>query len=410
MVFQAQDRINYMVHASSTLTDWSHLVTVRGEGELTWILPPAQTSYQQRFFRVAPVVARGVDELTSWAAYMASGAGDFRIGLIGDSYTHHPTRYVRRLRDNLAVVHGDLAAGCCCFGFKPTFRKNGSIDAGQLDFSLNPNDWTATYGDGYGPDACHVVSNSAGASITVAVGADTNTLRIHYVSTVGSSGFRYNVDGGGWNTQPTDGTLAYASTDVDVSAETAPFDLTLEALSAGVTLLAAEAINTGDGIVAHKLGASGRLADNFMTNQIARDATRALDLDMVIVMFGTNEQASNRTPASFGAAIENIIQTLRDDNPAIDVVLILPPYTMLEEEAPTHYSLDAYGEELERIAGLSMACTVKLTEVFGPASELQNLIDDGLMSTDRIHPTKGSGSGGYLIADTIGDLVFSLYE
>lgn len=197
---------------------------------------------------------------------------------------------------------------------------------------------------------------------------------------------------------------------LDLRAHTAPYDVEIEALGADVTLIGAEAIKEGSGVVVHKLGATGRASYNFATNTVSKQSLVQLNLDMVIIMFGTNEQLGGQIQSViwYKGALSNIISSLRAGNPAMDVVLMLPCYTKYETEDPRTYKLQDYGKAMREVALEKKAAFIDFTEVFGPAAELQNLIDAGLMHFDRIHPTIGPGSGGFLIADTLEKSIFGL--
>ncbi|MEM1084363.1 MAG: SGNH/GDSL hydrolase family protein [Verrucomicrobiota bacterium] len=405
--FTAQSRVSYLVESSTGLLDWEHQATLRGDGPIIWSLPRAKMQDGRRFFRIAPFKAVGVDRLHRWPAYVDQG-GRFSIGLFGDSYTHAPLRYGRPLAEALSNEFGDLGPGFCGFGFTGTGSRNGAIDPDQLSYRLSESDWSSAYGFGFGPDACHITALSPRAALTITAGPGIEALRIHYVRSPGSGGFRYRVNQGLWRARPTGGENQFASLDIGLPDNSGSTEVDLEAIFAGVTLLGAEAVVQGDGVVVHKLSVTGGRAEAFMTNQVSKDAVNALGLDMAVIFFGTNEHAGNRTPASFENAVRNMIGGLREGSPDIDIVLVLPPYTMFESEVATAFSLQAYGERLKKIAEDLNGAYVDFTQVFGPATELQYLIDVGLMRSDRVHPTTGEGSGGQLIAETLGYEVLGL--
>ena len=117
------------------------------------------------------------------------------------------------------------------------------------------------------------------------------------------------------------------------------------------------------------------------------------------------------TPAilAYLAALQNIITTVRSVKPGIDVILMLPCYTQYELELPRAYKLHDYGKVMLEVVAANNAAYIDFSDVFGPAAQLQTLIDAGLMATDRIHPsTTGVGSGGYLMADTISKSILGL--
>lgn len=399
---------SYMIESSPDLISWTHRVTRRGPGIVQWSLPSADASAPRNFFRLGKVVAHGLSNLTGWAAYQASPSGSFRIGAIGDSYTANRDRYVKRLKQTLASTYGDLGAGFLGFSAWATFSSsvNGSSDETQLSCSVPAAQWTSVYGSGYGPDAGHVTAATSNSSLSVTVHKSVDSLKIYYAKTASSPGFRYGFQTGGitssWTNVPTAaGATSLGTESLTVSSRAAPYTMEIQALGTGVALIGVEAVINGTGVVLHKLGSSGGRASGF-TGSMPAASLRQLDLDMAIIMFGTNEQGGNVTPAAFKANLQSISNNLRTQNPAVDLVFMLPCYTANELESPRAYKLQDYGNAMRDVATANQGAFLDFTQIFGPAAELQNLIDSGLMHTDRIHPsTTGIGSGGFLMADTI---------
>jgi len=408
--FQPLEQISYKICASQDFQTWKHLASVRGTGSFDWLLPDSELLLARRFYRAESVAAIGSEHLTGWQSFKLAEAGKYRIGLIGDSYTHARTRYSLRLKQMLAAEYGDLGAGYLSFGFHTSAGYNGSVDNEEFNYSLIKTEWIPTYGNGYGPDACHVTSAVVRAAITVRILKTVDSIQLRYVNQVGSGGFRYRINSGAWVSVATDAELGLGNHEITLGNIVAPYEIEIEALAAGVTLMGVEAVKSGDGVVVHKLAVSGGRALVFATNDLAKTSTASLQLDMAVIMFGTNEHLGNQAPWSFRQGLVNIVQTLRSSNPSIDLVFALPCYTKYELENPRAYNLQDYGAVMRSVAEEYQGAYIDFTEVFGPADQLQNLVDAGLMSSDRIHPTTsyaGEGCGGYLIANTIYKSVLS---
>lgn len=406
--FEAEPGYSYKLSSSSDLGSWSHLVSLRGSGEIDWPLRSSELGQPRMFFRAKKVAASNVENLTGWTGFQSAMTGRFHIGLIGDSYTHARDRYAKRLKQILATQYGNLGAGYLGFAYVLGSGDNGSIDETELNYVIPHEQWAKQYGSGFGPDACHVISSVPNATLTVQIRKTVDLMKIFYATEPGTGGFRYRIAGGSWSSVVTDGPESLGIEQVDVQSHTAPYDLEIEALAAGVILIGAEAIKTGDGVVVHKLGATGRRAIDFANNALAKASLSELNLDLAIIMFATNEQYGNQSPVRFKTGLTNIITSLRADHPSIEIVLMLPCYTKYELESPRTYKLQDYGKVMREVASTNHAAFIDFTEVFGPAVELQNLIDAGLMATDRVHPTTGASSGGHLIADTISRSLLSV--
>ncbi len=403
----------YKVSASTNLVVWEHLASLRGQDVVPWTLPAAELGYAQRYFRADKVVGQGQSGLTRWTNFQATAGARLQIGFIGDSYTQNRSRYTKRLKQTLAAQYGNLGAGFLGFASFSAAGLNGSVDETELDYTIAYTNWTTKNGSGYGPDAGHVTSVSNNASLTISVKKTVETNKLYYVKSPGTAGFQYRIRNAAttnsWVTNSTDAALALGLTAIDCRTNIAPYYIDLEALGVGVSLIGAEAIKTGPGVVAHKLGCSGGRAEQFAANAVAKAALNELNLDLIIIMFATNEQGGNATPASFKIALQNIITTVRSVKPGIDVILMLPCYTQYELEIPKAYKLHDYGKVMLEVAAANNAAFIDFSDVFGPATELQHLIDAGLMAADRVHPsTTGVGSGGYLMADTIAKSLLNL--
>jgi hypothetical protein len=187
--------------ASEDLITWKHLVSLRNPTQVDWPLRTSELNCERLFFQSEKVVATGLENLKCWQAFRsAEDTGRFQIALIGDSFTHARDRYAKRLKQNLATRYGNLGAGYLGFGYAQNSTNlftNGSIDETQLNYTIPTDQWTYQYGNGYGPDACHVVALVPNAQISIQVKYTVEEMKIYYVTKLGSLGFRYRIAGGG---------------------------------------------------------------------------------------------------------------------------------------------------------------------------------------------------------------------
>lgn len=394
---------SYTLFSSPDLKQWSHIASLR---DGIWQLPASELGYFRRFYRINKVVPLGDlnTALSRWNDFKLGLAERYHIGLIGDSYTHSRERYPKRLKRTLAARYGNLGAGYLSFAefTSGEYRfPNGSVDETELSYDMPEAEWIAQYGDGYGADSCHMTSAITNAKITINVLLSVERMHLYYAKKPNGGGFRYRVRGGAWAVVDTaDVSLSLGIEVLDLEEYDAPYDLEVETLASGVTMMGAEAIKSGNGVAVHKLGATGKKATSFVTNSVARDLLGELNLDMGIILFGTNEQGGNQSPVVFKAALENICSSLRSNSPLVELVLIVPCYTKYESEDPRAYKLEDYRNAMIEVAVAFDDVLLDLTEVFGPEDALQDLIDTGLMASDRIHPST-SGVGAYVIADAI---------
>ena len=288
--------------------------------------------------------------------------------------------------------------------------KNGSINSAWMEAFLDATEWTSTYGYGYGPDACHLTSESEASNISIWLKLQYDRVRIYYVTDPESRGFRYRVNGySDWQVVDTGESQEAKMIEISDLPTQKYTEVQIEALSANVHLLGASALIDGNGVVVSKLARSGGMASMFAHNEYAVASYGLLDLDMGLILFGINEQFNGVSGSDFRASIEALVLALRSVNPQIDIVLVLPNYTKFELEQSTGISLDVYRAELQSLALIMDCCFFDMTKVFGPAKRLQDLIDNGLIYSDRIHPTtvqSGRLTGGGVMATTLFDELF----
>ncbi len=253
----------------------------------------------------------------------------FGIAILGDSWSHSPQRYSGPLAETLVGEYGGFSSGWIGFGYPDTRTqlRNGSVLTSVYTLTV-PIGWTPTYADADTPDIALLTTTNAGATIQVS-GPDNGdtTFTLYYLGTADGV-VRYRWNGGAWtnlplpNTSPADNVGTIALTGTPAGAWT----LNIESVSGTVSLCGMVCSRAGNGVVVHKLAATGsRLAQ-----WTARDATKwkaaftALgEVNLTIMMFGTNDQRSTFI-GDFTTQINEQIDRLRAVNPAMDILLMAP--------------------------------------------------------------------------------------
>jgi hypothetical protein len=287
------------------------------------------------------------------------------IALVGDSYTHNPTRYSGGFAQAEIADQGDGGGGWTGFGFvdggaggpyvlngtQPTLP-NGNVRPSQYTMQ-HVGAWTSSYGIVPAPDACCAVSATAGDRIVLGFPAAASGLYpaltavdLFWIGTADGV-MRYSWNGGStWTSVNLQGTVgdcsfaALAGFPTNGSAGT----LIIEVVSgtckpAGVNWISGTetvsssggAVNItvagASGAVIHKLGATGRKAQDFATvsaNTSWGAALARLGINTLSIMHGTNDQGASRTPEQFEADLVTIASEALVAVPSLDVVITMP--------------------------------------------------------------------------------------
>jgi len=361
--------------------------------------------------------------------------GPIKVCMIGDSFTHGTYRVCKPFRDMMMSTRNggktfqNAGAGYLSFAWHSVVNgaprlANGSVDTSELDIAItnaNVAKFNVTYGNGHGPDAAHIESNTDGAAFNIEVKeTPLNAIKLLYVKQSTGGSFTYSVNGASAVTVATAGTSALGTVDIDLSGQTSvPYNITITC-NDNVILIGAVGDKTVTdnnlgGFQLHKCGRTGGTAANFAQTTVWKDSFAALDSDATFIMFGTNEMSGNVTPATYATNIENIITNIRAVKPLQDIILMLPIFTKYEWEVPKTYKLGDYRTALIALAN-SKACgfidfsrivqpieTTGLTN--GVDAQFQLLVDANVISTDRVHPQT---SGGYLMSRAIVDYLYTV--
>lgn len=321
-----------------------------------------------------------------------------------DSYSRDTSIYTLRSARRLWSIYqkgiepntsGPIGWGYLSFGGADTSLKNGSI--------VNPGAVTAsgfvgTYYGGDSPDISVMESSTAGATLSWA--EDFRLARSHTLFAEGGSGvISYFATGMASPTQIDLSSLPAGIQLIPLNdiPTTSNGTFTITVVSGTVKLYGMNIVDpTSNGVVWHKLGASGSSTANW----IARDATRwkksfaALGADLFTIMTGTNDQGAGMLPATFKANLIELIDRARSARPNIDILLICPA----ENQRTTNvYPMTEYAKAMYEVARYDRdVAFLNLQSSFGvkPADYAAGSTRPW-MNSDGIHPAPDTG--GYAI-------------
>jgi lysophospholipase L1-like esterase len=258
--------------------------------------------------------------------------------------------------------------------------------------------WTERY---QSPDALglHIsdsTSSERGASKWAFINGfyNVDSITIHYIRQPGGGKFRYRVDDGKWKKVKTKGqTLQLGTRQIDLPS--ANHSLTVEVLKGTVTLVGADFQLGSKGVKLHMIGNTGSKASQWaqVNADLWQQGLAALNPNLVVIQFSTNEQSQLETPALMVAAYRTLISRIRAAAPTADVLLTTDPDTA-NSVNPAYLPTSAYRDAVRELALSLGVGFVDFYERLGPYADANAR---GLY-LDPVHPNQ---AGGKMLADFV---------
>ena len=316
--------------------------------------------------------------LPNYDARLARGQS-IVVAMIGDSWVNDERRGMAALRTRFAAALGVSGAGYV------SANTDNVRTPPQVSRSRSGT-WTdVRTSGGIGPEAAHAVSSDVGAQLVITPAQTVDRYVIHYLQRPDGGSFSYRFGAGSPTTISTDGALEYIAASVSGSGA-----LTIEITAAGsegVTLAGVDCRNdTAGDVVVHKLGNSGARIDRFLAvpQAYAIAAYAALEIDVAVLEFATNEQASNVTPSTFRANLEALADRVLAARPQVDILLApTGPNDRSDAFETSAYADAAYSLAVER--GWAFADANRIFGTFADA-DARGLYADG------VHPNEDGGA------------------
>ena len=319
------------------------------------------------------------------------------IAMIGDSFTHAPTRYTGPLAETLIDELGDAGGGWTGYGVGGGgILPNGNARPALYGYSRSASWDISAYVTSVGPDIGQITSSTPGEKVT-RTGPDAAKLAAVTLFWVGTADgvIRYRWNGGAWtsrNVQGTVGALQTAALSANQPTSGA-WTLEIEVVSGTVTLCGDNSTGTDPGVLFHKLGSTGSQAFHWAAADFSAGLI-ALQPHIVTVMLATNDQTIPRTPAAFGGYLETIVTRIRTAIPLVDVVIAMPA----DNQRANAYAMPLYAAEARRVAVEQNCAFMDLQYLFG--DDPADYASDGplpLNNSDDVHPEPATG--GRVIVD-----------
>ena len=310
----------------------------------------------------------------------------FNIGFQGDSWTHNSLRYILPLFTTLKDQYGGLGDGWIGFAFASPGQTNGSVRG--FNIAALAGTWTTAYATGSGPDAGSVTSDAVGATASTTLSTYTAERNIYLLALGGSGSITYKVGAAGAVT--VDLTTMTGVQKINMGLITGSAAVVITVVSGSVTLFGMIESLTGKGVGVHKLGSTGSRASQWaaLDPVKVRACLAALELDLVGILLGTNDQAQPATKAAFKASIEVMIINIRAARPTADILLVAPCENMRGLPIP----IKDYADAMYELAVKYQCAFVDLQPNFGEKpADYSSTSQRPWFLPDDIHPDPVTG-------------------
>lgn len=322
--------------------------------------------------------AQALRSLAAKRALLAGGASTtLKVGLFGDSWTATTYRWYDPIKARFNTELGVAAPGF--------IAANTEIPVPTGATRTRTGTWTDERTTGVlGPDTSHTSTTDTTATLTIG-GSGVTSFRVHWVAQTGGGSFAAGLVGGSATTVSTAGAQAHGVTTIAGNGS-ASLQITIPTAGSGVILLGVEALSTASPVTVHKLGSGGSTAARFVSIPAAvfQGAVQALELDVAVIMLGTNDMSGNVLPATFRADIETIVSRIRTAVPLCDILLVAPGDNGLTGRT---YTMAQYADVLFDAAVAGGHAMLDLRQVMGTYAEANSR---GLYE-DNVHPDADGG-------------------
>ncbi|MEQ8548757.1 MAG: GDSL-type esterase/lipase family protein [Cyclobacteriaceae bacterium] len=264
--------------------------------------------------------------LRKWFSERAKTGKQINVGFFGDSWVAFPD-----ITGALAnIMWNELGFGGTGFQMDKNYLGDNSMfDVGDYAPVISIYGWTRIDQDdanNKGLFLNELISTGNGSTLEYNL-FELEEITLFYYQQSGGGTFKYQIDGGADNIVDSNGADGVQITKISGLVKGAHTILITTTSAAPVKILGISSRNNDAGVVFHSLGNGSTRADHYLKgDQAAQRAQMAeLDLDLVLILLGTNEQGNNTTPEDYtvwlGEMIDNIILAL----PFADIVICSSP-------------------------------------------------------------------------------------
>lgn len=342
--------------------------------------------------------------------------GQVVLAFCGDSWVQSDAYWLRQFAKQLQDQFGYAAAGWVGLqwfgttsgtwvdgGTQPSGGGAGNARTDLIPAPVFSGLWTSDNGAGgfAAPSIGWAETSAPGAYVRFTVPAGHTAADLHFIGTTAGGTVEYSWDGGAtWQTAiNVTGTNGVPSVVPLINVPTDAATLRFRRASGTIRLSGVNLKSTANGVVVHKLGASGSNSTQWASVNLSiwADQIAALEAHMVAVLLGTNDASGAATPQTVATNAAAIMAAIRAESAALDRLWIMPPD---RSGTPTAVRMDQYAAAVRERAVANRFAFLDLQYAFGadPAEYAVGGVFP-LMDGSNVHPTPATG--GAVIADAV---------
>lgn len=338
----------------------------------------------------------------SFAEQRESGeAARFQMGLIGDSWSTNEDYLSAPFSRAMKAIYGDGGVGWFGLGFTGSGSTAG--DADGVYYATRTGTWTRNYATGStSPNVSDARSSTAGSiyqirNVSGASRPALSAVLLQYTGTADAV-IRWRWQGGEWSANTPAQTAGQNTVNLTgfpsgalSSAGANTDNLEIEVVSGSVILGGIDFQSATDGIVIHKLGASGSKATDWLTSNAAawQAGLALLGIDGASILFGTNEDANGQASGTIAGAYEDLAARVQAAVPAADMLLAVAPENQLVNSTDMTTYASAIAALVAGVSPTVFAAFCDLQPAYGDPASKADYASGGdfpLMNADGVHP------------------------
>jgi lysophospholipase L1-like esterase len=315
------------------------------------------------------------------------------ILLLGDSWVNGRDRLAKPLAQYFEANGGLAGAGYCGL-----VGSNGSA-ASEMVYFYGNSGWQVRdkVTDAIGVDITSVTGTAVNQELRFLLKSDVDEVEIYYRAQPGGGSFAVYDDSDllvTVNTNSDEFVNEVHRPDWSSRSSRTTIKLVVTDPSESGVRLAGFNFRAYSGAVrVHEMGTGGITAGRFVSVDRSAwiDSVRQLRPEIVCVLLGTNDHASNVSPASFKSSIEELVERVQQARPYAEILLLSPGENGLQDRV---YEMTDYRDQLAEIA---VEREIGFVDLHAQLGDYADANAEGLYK-DSVHP---NAAGGLLIRDAV---------
>ncbi|OYQ37652.1 peptidoglycan-binding protein [Flavobacterium cyanobacteriorum] len=155
------------------------------------------------------------------------------------------------------------------------------------------------------------------------------------------------------------------------------------------------------GILYHSIGVNGAKASDYNRYPLFFEQLPALQPDLVIISFGTNESFDKIPHEEFVQQLNLFIKNIKAKNPDAAIIVMTAPPSQLRKKYPNTYA-GTYSKQVQMQESRMKYASWDLFSILGGTYSVKQSFAEGMITSDRVHYTKeGYEKQGNLFAEAL---------